>query len=95
MGIKILKITENFPVEIGKSYDTKNSQGLFLVSKITTDKRGKQGIIWGTYLKSNLENCPLDVGRLIVDKKTIEEKEICDCCLLPLNETYVKKHIEF
>lgn len=33
MGAKTIKITEDLPVEEGKTYNTKNGQGLFLVKK--------------------------------------------------------------
>lgn len=51
---------------------------------------------WGTYLKSKQDNCPLDIGRLVVEERIIGENKVCDCCLLPLNEKYEgKKYIEF
>ena len=93
MGIKIKKITEDLPVEEGKSYDTKNSQGLFLVTKVLIVK-GKQ-IVRGTYLKDNLENCPIDVGRLVTDKVVVSEEEICDCCSFPIKDKHVGKFIVF
>lgn len=94
MAIIKIKTTEDLPIEVGKSYDTKNRQGSFLVNKISLDKKGNQSIAWGTYLKSNLTNCPIGVDRLIVGKKTTGEKEVCDRCGLNKDEKNIdKKHI--
>lgn len=96
MGIKTIKLTEDLLIEEGKTYDTKNGQGLFIVKKISINKNGRQMTAWGTYLKSNQDNCPIDVGRLVVEKKITGESQVCDCCLLPLNKKYAgKKYIEF
>lgn len=88
---------EDVPLEVGKSYDTKNRQGFFLVNKINLDKRGNQMQCWGIYLNTpDLGVCPIGADRLIGEKKIIGEKEACDCCLLPLDEKYSgKKFVDF
>ena len=91
MGIVKKKITEDVLVEVDKSYDTKNLQGMFLVKRIATNKQGEQMTAWGDYLKDNLTNCPIGIDRLIVEKKIIGEKNVCDKCLHPIDEKYDKK----
>lgn len=95
MGIKKIKILQSVPVEEGKSYDTKNLQGLFLVKKISVNKNGEQMTAWGTYLNTGVENCPIGVDRLITDKIVIDEQEACDCCSFPLKEKHSGKFINF
>jgi hypothetical protein len=93
MGVKKLKITEDFPVEEGKIYLTKfQTKERFQVIKITLDKKGKQVRVEGIYENSkHLGLCPISIDRLVLEKKVIEEKDVCDCCSLPLSEPYSGK----
>jgi hypothetical protein len=95
MGIIKTKITKSLLIERGKTYDTKNLQGLFLVNEITVNKKGEQTIAWGTYLKDNMENCPIGVDRLITGKVVVEEKEVCDRCSFPLDKKYTDNSVNF
>lgn len=85
MGIKKVKVFENIPLIEGKTYETKNEQGLFLVNRIAEDKNGNQMTAWGNYIRSGLTNCPLSVDRLIHERKEICEHDVCDHCSTPLN----------
>lgn len=56
-----------FPIEVGKTYETKQLKGtMFTVDKIDTDKHGTITKFWGRYIAHlNLGNCPINPERLI------------------------------
>lgn len=94
-GIKKIKIYEDLPIE-EKLYDTKfATKWTFDVKKIIVDKKtGKQLSVQGLYSNNPEQICPLDIGRLIADKKEIGEKDVCAKCNHPIDEKYEGKKLQ-
>jgi hypothetical protein len=98
MGIRKIKVMEDLPFEVGKTYMTKmQTKEMFTITKINVDvKTGKQkDQIEGIYpTRPDLGTCPFRLERLISDKKEVGEKEVCDCCSQPLEEKYKGKRFQ-
>ncbi len=99
MGIKRIKIMEDLPLETGKTYMTKfQTKEMFTVTRIDVDKNGKRSrTVHGIYENHpDIGVCGIDVDRLIADKREIGERDVCDCCGLPIDEKYKgKKYLDF
>jgi hypothetical protein len=83
---KTLKLYEDIPLEVGKTYMTKFASGeKFTITKIPApikikDSYKESNTVYGLYEGKSYGECPLSRERIIHDKKFIREIEVCHKC---------------